>query len=120
MAFKRKRLMPVDYKRYPKSWKRISLLIRMRRAQGRCEWCQAENGKPHPKTGSRVVLTVAHLGEPFALNGDKHDKMDIRSENLAALCNLCHLRYDHSDHIRNAKATRQKRRLEREPLLFEG
>ena len=52
----------------------------------RCEWCGAENGKPHPITGSRVVLTVAHV-------------FDERPEaasllNLAALCQRCHNRHD--------------------------
>lgn len=51
----------------------------MRRAGGRCEWCQAVNYEPHPVTGSKVILTTAHLGEPFARNADKHDKRDIRA-----------------------------------------
>jgi hypothetical protein len=61
---------------------------------------------------SKVVLTVAHLGTAFPDDspGDKHDKMDVRDENLAALCQSCHLRYDHADHIRHAKETRHRRR----------
>ena len=101
--------MPIDLKHYPKAWRRISLLIRERRAGGRCEWCGAVNGCPHPSTGSRVVLTVAHLGEPFALGGDKHDKHDIRAENLAALCQRCHLNYDRADHVAKARKTREAR-----------
>ena len=109
--------MPVDWKRYPKNWKRVRAVI-MRRAGGRCEWCGAENYKPNPVTGSKVVLTTAHLGEPFAQNGDKHDKHDIRAENLAALCQRCHLNYDRDEHRENARRNREKKRLETEPLLF--
>ena len=43
---------------YPKNWPAISKRIRFERAGNRCEWCDAENYKPHSQTGSRVVLTV--------------------------------------------------------------
>ena len=46
--------------RYPKDWPAISKAIRERAGQ-RCEECGAENYKPHPLTGSKVILTVAHL-----------------------------------------------------------
>lgn len=53
----------------------------------RCE-CGAENYKPHPITGSIVILTVAHLGmpKPDGTPGSKDDLHDVREENLAALC----------------------------------
>ena len=52
-----------------------------------------ENSQPHPDTGSIAVLTVAHLGvpKPDGTPGDKHDKTDVRDENLAALCPRCHI-----------------------------
>jgi len=53
--------MPINYSEYHPKWKLISKLIRFKRANNKCEWCQAENYKPHPITGSKVVLTVAHL-----------------------------------------------------------
>lgn len=61
---------------------------------------------------TRVVLTVAHLGAPHdnGRPGDKHDKMDIRPENLAALCQRCHLIYDLPDHIANRKRTMAERK----------
>ena len=64
-------------------------------------------------------LTVAHLGTPHADGrpGDKHDKHDCRPENLAALCQRCHLAFDLADHVRHGRATRQRHRLQREPLL---
>lgn len=104
----------MDYKRYPANWKEISLSIRRDRANWRCEWCGAEQGQPHPLTGSRVILTVAHLGSPWpdGRPGNKHDKMDVRPENLAALCQRCHLNYDRDDHIVHAKENRRLKRLE--------
>jgi len=109
--------MPVDWSRYPSNWKRIRRGI-IRRSGGFCEWCRAENYQPHPITGSKVVLTIAHLGEPFAAGSDKHDKRDIRAENLAALCQRCHLRHDIEEHVENARRTRRAKREEREPSLF--
>lgn len=58
--------------------------------------------------------TVAHLGapNPDGTPGNKHDKMDVRDENLAALCQRCHLNYDRDEHLANAAATRRRRREE--------
>jgi hypothetical protein len=71
--------------RYPVNWKDISRSIREERAKNRCEWCGAENGQPHPVTGSRVVLTVAHLD---------HRPENCEPDNLRALCQKCHNTYD--------------------------
>ena len=71
--------------RYPDDWEDISRRIRFERAGNRCEHCGAENYKPHPVTGSRVVLTVAHLDHTPENNAD---------DNLAALCQRCHNTYD--------------------------
>ncbi len=109
--------MPVDWKRYPANWRRVVRGIR-RRSRGFCEWCNAENYAPHPITGSKVILTTAHLGEPFAMNADKHDKHDIRAENLAHLCQRCHLRHDIKEHVENARRNREAKRLLIEPTLF--
>lgn len=81
--------MPIrkeDRNRYPADWRTRSRFVRFYRARNRCEWCGAQNGEPHPETGSRVVLTVAHV-------------FDERPEsagllNLAALCQRCHNRHD--------------------------
>lgn len=93
--------MPIDYSKYPADWKAISQRIRFERAHNRCEWCGAENYKLHPETGSKVILTVAHLN---------HDITDNRDENLAALCQRCHLRYDADHHAKNAQRTRIQKR----------
>lgn len=86
--------MPIDYKEYHPKWSLISRLIRLYRAKNKCEWCPAENGQPHPVTGSRVVLTVAHID---------HDKTNNRFNNLAALCQRCHLNHDRHQHAFNRK-----------------
>ena len=106
--------MPIDLKRYPSNWRKVSLTIR-RIAGWRCEWCHIPNGAPLPSgRAGKVVLTVAHLGTPYAdgRSGDKHDKHDIRRENLAALCQACHLRYDLDEHIAHAKETRHRKKRE--------
>ena len=103
--------MPFQRDRYPPNWKTISLRVRARDGW-RCKWCGAKHGQPHPRTGSRVVLTVAHLGVPYADGrpGDKHDKRDCRDENLAALCQACHLNFDRDEHAQNAAQTRRRKR----------
>lgn len=113
--------MPMDRTLYPRSWEKVSLMIR-RIAGWQCEWCGIANGTPRP--GRRpVVLTVAHLGAPRPTGegwvaGDKHDKHDIRRENLAALCERCHLGYDLDDHIRHRRENRW--RDEREQAIAAG
>ena len=109
--------MPFKKDHYPTNWKKISLRIRAR-SGSKCEWCGAENGKPHPITGSKVVLTVAHLGVPYpdGTPGDKYDKLDVREENLAALCQRCHLNFDRDEHCRNAARTRYLRKVQRGQL----
>lgn len=52
----------------------------------------------------RVVLTVAHLN---------HNPTDNRGENLAALCQWCHLNHDRAHH----RATRAARKDAAKPLL---
>lgn len=101
--------MPIDYRRYPADWKQISEFIRHTRAAGRCEWsdgerCEALNYRPHPVTGSRVILTVAHVCECVPKCGDP--------AHLYALCQMHHLRLDLAHHIRNAARTRRRRKIE--------
>lgn len=94
--------MPCDYSKYPKNWQQIRCRI-LKRAGGdvtgdlrigaRCERCEAENWKPHPVTGSRVVLTIAHLDDP--------DPMNTADSNLAALCQQCHNSLDAPMRARN-------------------
>lgn len=91
-------IRPENRSRYPKNWADISNRIRFVRAEGRCECvgqcgleheggrCAARHGHPHPKTGSRVVLTTAHFhGSEIEQCGD---------DDLFAGCQQCHNRYD--------------------------
>ena len=110
-------IRPENRARYPKDWPQISKRIREERAGNRCEcegecgidhaiedgdtgingqitqtaadicWgrCIARNGRKHPITGSKVVLTVAHLD---------HQPENCADDNLKAMCQRCHNRYD--------------------------
>lgn len=98
--------MPIDYRTYAPDWKLRSRFIRFYRAKNRCEWCKAENYQPHPITGSRVILTVAHID---------HDRNNNSFFNLAALCQRCHLRHDAKQHAR----TRREKRNQWQTRLFE-
>jgi len=97
--------MPIDKKKYPDNWNEISSRIRFIRAQNRCEVCGAINYQPHPLTGKRVVLTVAHINR---------DTFDNRDENLKALCQRCHLQHDRGD---NNKRKRYGKEYNNNPKL---
>lgn len=110
--------------RYPKDWKAISARIKAR-SGGRCE-CQGECGLHPPNPLPRrcierqgelatyargtVVLTVAHLGDPSPEN--------CADDNLKAMCQRCHLRYDGPLHRAHAAETRRAKKNNGE--LFEG
>ncbi len=89
--------------RYPKNWKDIVAQVR-ERSGDRCEGsplfpaCRAPNGEPHPESGSRVVLTTAHLD---------HTPENCDLENLRHWCQRCHLNYDAKHHAQTAYATRK-------------
>jgi len=110
-------IKPENRKRYPKAWSFISLERRYA-AGWRCEGspqypdCRAEDGEPHPVTGSNVVLTVAHLD---------HQPENCRPENLRAWCQRCHNTYDLAHRLRNAAATRRAAQAARQASgdLFE-
>ena len=102
-------IRPENKARYPKDWKAISERIRFKRAESRCECegecgdshileagnivygrkpkerCTAMNYQEHPITGSKVILTVAHLN---------HEVEDCSDKNLKAMCQRCHNKMD--------------------------
>lgn len=78
-------------KRYPPDWPQISLRLRRR---GRCDWCSARGGHPHPDTGKPVRLTAAHVNST---------PEDCRPANLRCLCKSCHIALDRA-HIRRVVA----------------
>ena len=81
--------------KYPINWKTEIVPGIRKRSGNKCEGspiypdCKAINGEPHPVTGSKVVLTVAHLN---------HIPEDCRDENLKHWCQRCHLTYDAKHH----------------------
>jgi 5-methylcytosine-specific restriction endonuclease McrA len=93
-------IKPENKKLYPANWKAISKRIR-EQAGNRCAFCGAVNHEPHPTTGSKVILTVAHLD---------HNPANCADDNLRALCQKCHLTYDAQHHAKNAARTRRKKR----------
>lgn len=108
--------MPVkDWSRYPSNWNEIRALLRERSGDC-CEgspaypFCRARNRCPHPATGSRVVLTVAHLD---------HDPTNSDLDNLRFWCQRCHLTYDARHHAANRKRRFCLIRHYRQPTLFE-
>ena len=114
-------IRPENRARYPKDWTAISLQIRTVRAAGRCECrgecgrgthdgrCTNRNGCEAYGTGSRVVLTVAHLD---------HTPENCHPDNLRAMCQGCHLHYDRDHHRETAAATRRKAAEDAGQLAF--
>lgn len=119
--------MPIDYKKYPVDWKQIRARI-LEREGNACKFCGVKNyamGSRAPDgtfydesqvngmnsdvgyhifgdfgvKRIKIVLTVAHLDHDITNNSD---------ENLAALCQRCHLRHDHEHHRKNSSETRRK------------
>ena len=88
-------IRPENRARYPSDWKLRSKFVRFYRAKNRCEWCGAENYQPHPITGSKVVLTTAHVYD------DRPEASSLL--NLAALCQRCHNKHDMKDLQRRHK-----------------
>lgn len=96
---------------YPRDWKAISRRVRDRDGNrcactGECgrdhgeRPCGARNGEPHPVTGSKVVLTCAHL--------DQDPTSDDESR-MKALCQRCHLALDQEQHRASSADTRTRK-----------
>lgn len=122
--------MPVDMTRYPDNWKAISHYIRVEHG---AIGARAKNGVWYGEDSIhllnsdsgcelfgdefprmiKIILTTAHLGidKPDGTTGDKRDKSDCRPENLAALCQKCHLNYDRDEHVENMRETVYQKRL---------
>ena len=99
-------IRPENRSRYPADWKLRSHFVRFIRARGCCEWCGAKHGEPHPITGSKVVLTAAHVYD--------HRPEAASLLNLAALCQRCHNRHDSA----MRRAGTRERRAASQPALF--
>ena len=83
----------------------ISRAIRAR-ANHKCEGspaypdCRVATGEPHPVTGSKVVLTVAHRD---------HQPENCEPENLACWCQRCHNTYDAPMRAAGVRARRKEK-----------
>jgi hypothetical protein len=114
-------IRPENRARYPKDWKAISTAIK-ERAGWRCEchgeclsgihaqwvrlskWdpempdtrCPNRHGQASEFTGSKVVLTTAHLD---------HTPEHCEPANLRAMCQGCHLNYDRDHHAETRAMT---------------
>lgn len=107
-------IKPENRARYPDNWKAIRRKV-MARAEYRCECegecglhrttpgprrCTETHGKPAEWANGVVVLTIAHLD---------HTPENCADDNLKAMCQRCHLRYDSDHHTTNAAATRARK-----------
>lgn len=113
-------IRPENKHRYPRDWKQIRAAI-LDRAGHRCEQCGIPNHAWRNKsTGAwtedigrvdawvfdgyktvRIVLTIAHLD---------HTPENCDPDNLSALCQRCHLRYDIPHHQHTAYRTRRAKK----------
>lgn len=118
--------MPCDYKKYHPEWKTKIRPDILDRDDNKCKFCGVENGRIIHRKGkgindwvywpegmeseawsldglksTKIVLTIAHLD---------HDKINNDYENLAALCQKCHLGIDLKHHMANARETNRKKK----------
>jgi hypothetical protein len=115
-------IKPENRSKYPKDWRDISRRIRERDGDC-CKECGVPNGayivrdkndlekwryanggdlvEGYEPDAIKVILTVAHLD---------HDETNCSDDNLAALCQLHHLRHDAQQHADNARQTRIQKR----------
>ena len=119
-------ITPHNKEKYPDNWLWIRQEI-LKRAGYRCEgsprypFCNAEDRKPHPDTGSTVMLTVAHLdNDPSNCDGLESGGpvKPFSKSNLRAWCQLCHVNYDAKFHAKNAAITRRQKRIRAGQLSF--
>jgi hypothetical protein len=117
-------IRPENLERYPAEWPQIREKILTRAGQRRnslggvereakCEWCGVENHAMGMRTesGKFVELSACEADERFALDGlpvlvivltiaHVHDPSpeNCADDNLAALCQRCHLNHDRPHH----------------------
>ena len=118
--------MPCDYSKYHPDWKKVIRPAILERDGHCCKVCGVKNNSLIRRFGkgindweywpegmeseaytidglksTKIVLTIAHLD---------HDKENNDYDNLAALCQKCHLGIDLKHHIKNARQTRNKKK----------
>ncbi len=92
-------IKPENRHRYPprKEWLIIRAAI-LKRANNHCEFCGVKNYSLRGKT--KIILTIAHLDQMPENN---------HPDNLAALCQRCHLKHDKPFNIISRRITFFKR-----------
>lgn len=117
--------MPIDYKKYPPSWKTEIRPAILERAKHCCEQCGLKNHAvgyrnsegmfiechawlyneskvtPDGHKVIKIVLTIAHLD---------HDITNNDPANLRALCQKCHLSLDKDQHRQSSRKTINKKK----------
>lgn len=118
--------MPCDYKNYHPEWKTKIRPDILERDKHCCKFCGVRNHSIIHRYGkgindwvywaegmeseawsidglksTKIVLTIAHLD---------HDKKNNDYDNLAALCQKCHLGIDLKHHMANARDSRIKKK----------
>lgn len=113
--------MPINYKDYHPDWKTKIRPAILERDENCCKFCGVKNHSIIHRWGkgiddwwywpegmeseawsldglksTKVVLTIAHLD---------HNKKNNNYDNLAALCQKCHLGIDLKHHMANARET---------------
>ena len=99
-------IRPENRARYPRNWRGIRRAILLE-AGFRCECtglcglhvgerCSEIHGRSAGFAQGKIVLTVAHLD---------HTPENCARENLRALCQSCHLRFDRELHAQTRAAT---------------
>jgi 5-methylcytosine-specific restriction endonuclease McrA len=97
-------MMPMNREDYPPDWEAISRAVKDEQ-RWQCAFCGATHGMLHPLTGALVILTTAHLD---------HDTRNNARENLRALCQRCHNRYDRLHRNETAARTRRGKKRNHE------
>lgn len=118
--------MPCDYKQYHPEWKTKIRPDILERDNNCCKFCGVKNHSIIHRYGkkdfewvywpegmeseawsldglksTKIILTIAHID---------HDKKNNDYDNLAALCQRCHLVIDLKHHMANAKETNRKKK----------
>jgi len=130
--------MPIDYSKYPKDWKSVIRPDILKRDGNCCKTCGVQNYScgyrdkeglfwkvseimklledsgydifeegneldhiPPSKMPTKIVLTISHLD---------HNTSNNNYENLAALCQRCHLKYDNEHHKKSRKESGNKKK----------
>lgn len=60
---------------------------------------------------TRYVMLVLLVTPVLVYGGMDHDKTNNDPANLRALCQRCHLDWDHDHHMENARRTRWQKKL---------